>query len=145
MIEINFTLIVQLANFLILLVVLNFLLFRPILKVLDEREKLVNESRDMKEKVDRLAGESMAEYDNKIHDAKHEAMSIRAASRSEALARFREIVQAAKEANIEELEKARESLGAQAAESREVLADEAKLLGSDIASRLLGRTVRGGS
>ncbi len=141
MIDINFTLIVQLVNFLILLVILNFLLFKPILRVLDERERLVNESKEMEVEIDKVAGESMAEYDSKILDAKQEAMSLRAAGRSEALARFREIVQGAKEVNIEELEKARESLAVQTADAREVLAEDAKMLGRDIAARLLGRAV----
>ncbi len=141
MIDINFTLIVQLVNFLILLVILNFLLFKPVLRVLDERERLVNESKEMEVEIDKVAGESMAEYDSKILDAKQEAMSLRAAGRSEALARFREIVQGAKEVNIEELEKARESLAVQTADAREVLAEDAKMLGRDIATRLLGRAV----
>ncbi len=145
MIDINFTLIVQLINFLILLVILNFLLFRPILKILDERERLVRESGEMQGRIDKVVGERMVEYDSRIRDAKQEAMSLRAAARSEALARFREIVQSAKEANIEELEKARESLAVQVADSREILAEEAKTLGRDIASRLLGRTVGGSS
>jgi len=141
LIDINFTLIVQLVNFLILLVILNFLLFKPVLRVLDERERLVNESKEMEVEIDKVAGESMAEYDSKILDAKQEAMSLRAAGRSEALARFREIVQGAKEVNIEELEKARESLAVQTADAREVLAEDAKMLGRDIATRLLGRAV----
>ncbi len=55
MISVNFTLLVQLANFLILLVILNFLLFKPILRVLDEREALVKESADLKERLGGLA------------------------------------------------------------------------------------------
>jgi F-type H+-transporting ATPase subunit b len=141
LIDVNFTLIVQLVNFLILLVILNFLLFKPILRVLDERERFVNESREMQDRIDKVVGENMAEYDSKIIDAKQEAMSLRAAGRSEALERFREIVQSAREVNTKELEKAKESLAIQTADSREVLAEDAKTLGRDIASRLIGRTV----
>ena len=54
MININYTLLIQLANFLILMVILNFLLFRPILRVLDERERLVKESTEIKERLKEL-------------------------------------------------------------------------------------------
>ena len=47
MIAVNFTLLIQLANFLILLVILNFLLFKPVLRILDERERVVRESTDL--------------------------------------------------------------------------------------------------
>ena len=59
MITVNFTLLVQLANFLILLVILNHFLFKPVLRVLDERAKLVSESAELKEKLGQLTAESI--------------------------------------------------------------------------------------
>ena len=76
MISINFTLVIQLVNFLILLVILNFLLFRPILKVLDDREKLVKDSSELKERLSTLADENISEYESKLHSAKQESMPV---------------------------------------------------------------------
>ena len=143
MISINFTLVVQLVNFLILLVLLNYLLFRPILKVLDDREKLVKDSSELKERLGALAEENMSEYESKLHSAKQESMAIRAGGRSESLVQFRQIVQETKSENVQELEKARGVLKEEAERSRKVLQSESENLAVQIASKLVGRSVGG--
>ncbi|MCK5350953.1 ATP synthase F0 subunit B [bacterium] len=139
MISVNFTLLVQLANFLILLVILNYLLFKPVLRVLDEREKLVNESAEMKETLGQLTVESIEKYEGKLMNAKQEAMGIRAAERTEAMAGFRQAVQEARAAGEQELDKARQEIATEADRSRESLKAEAHSLADGIASRLAGR------
>ncbi len=139
MIEINFTLVIQLVNFLILMVILNFLLFKPILRVLDEREKLVRESGEIKERFNTLADEGISRYEKQILDAKQEAMSIRTGVRSTVMAEFRKQVLEAKEAGLGELEKSRQEIAKEAEESRATLMKEAEGLGTRIASKLTGR------
>ena len=139
MISVNFTLLVQLANFLILLVILNYLLFKPILRVLDEREKLVNESAEAKERLGQLTSEKIEEYESKLLNAKQEAMGIRAAGRADAMTVFRKAVQEARVAGDQELEKARQEVASEAERSREVLMGEAQGLADGIAARLVGR------
>lgn len=145
MISINFTLVVQLANFLILLVILNFLLFKPILRVLDERERLVAESRELKGELGKVTEENLAEYNSKLLSAKQEAMSLRVEARNEGLGELRGRIQEAKTENLRELEEARKTLEAQVAESRETLREDAGTLASEAASRLLGRAIGGKS
>ena len=139
MITVNFTLLVQLANFLILLVILNYLLFKPVLRVLDEREKLVTESAEMKEKLGQLTAENIEEYERKLLSAKQEAMGIRAAERTAAMASFRETVQKARDLGAQELEEARLEIASEAQRSRETLMTEAQELAGGIAVRLVGR------
>jgi len=139
LISVNFTLLVQLANFLILLVILNYLLFKPILRVLDEREKLVSESAELKEKLGQLTSESIEEYESKLLAAKQEAMGIRAAERAAAMTGFRQTIQEARVTGTEELEKARQEIASQAEKSREALLTEAHTLADGIAVRLVGR------
>lgn len=139
MITINFTLLVQLANFLILLVILNFLLFKPILKILDEREKVVKESTELSENLDRLTQESIEEYESRLLNAKQEAMGIRASGRAEAMNGFKETIQDAKLAGAGELEAARSQIAAQAEGSRKALLEEAGTLAGGIAANLMGR------
>ena len=139
MITINFTLLVQLANFLILLVILNFLLFKPILRILDERERVVNESAELKQNLGKLTAESIDEYESKLLAAKQEAMAIRASERNEAMIGFRKTIQDAKLTGARELESAREEIAAQAENSRGTLMADAKALAGDIAVNLMGR------
>lgn len=143
MININFTLLVQLANFLILLIVLNFLLFKPILRVLDEREKLVKESTEIKGRLNTLADEGIVRYEKELVDAKQQAMGIRTSTRGEVMAEFRQQVLQAKEDNLKELEDARQKISTEAESTRKTLIKEAEGLAEDIASKLVGRPLKG--
>jgi len=141
LITINFTLLVQLANFLILLVVLNFLLFKPVLRVLDERERLVKESTEIKERLTTLADEGVARYEKQLMDAKQQAMGIRTSVRSEVMAEFRNQVLVAKESSLQELDEARKKITAEAESTRKVLLDDAKVIAQEIAGKLMGRSL----
>jgi len=139
LIQVNFTLLVQLANFLILLVILNYLLFKPVLRVLDERERLVNESAELKDKLGQLTSEKIEEYESKLLAAKQEAMGIRAAERADAMTSFRKAVQEARVEGERNLEKSRQEITLEAEKSRETLLAEAQGLAVSIAARLVGR------
>ena len=139
MISVNFTLLVQLANFLILLVILNHFLFKPVLRVLDERQRLVNESAELKETLGQLTSESIEKYEGKLLNGKQEAMGIRAAQRAEAAANFRQKIQEARVVGEQELEKARQEIASEADSSREKLMAETKELADGITARLVGR------
>lgn len=139
MISVNFTLLVQLANFLILLVILNFLLFKPILRVLDAREALVNESAELKGRLGGLADESIEEYESKLYSAKQEAMGIRATHRNEAMGDFRKILQAARDEGAVELEATRKKITEQAEVSRKTLQGGVDSLAQGIVAKLVGR------
>ena len=139
LINLNFTLVIQLVNFLILLVVLNFLLFKPILRVIDEREKVLKESREIKEKFTVLADEGISRYERKLLEAKQEAMAVRSNLRNEVMTDFRKKVFQAKEKGLEEFEEARREISREAEKSRVTLKKQADDLGVLIASRLAGR------
>ncbi|MDF1536731.1 MAG: hypothetical protein P1S46_09580 [bacterium] len=141
MISVNFTLLVQLANFLILLVILNYLLFRPVLRVLDEREALVKESAEMKKRLGGLAQETIEEYESRLHSAKLKAMGIRTSLRNEALGEFRRVLLKAREDSDAEFESARKKIAEQAELSRQALQGEANSLAQAIIARLVGRAL----
>ena len=139
MISVNFTLLVQLANFLILLVILNFLLFKPVLRILDEREALVNESTELKSRLGGLADENIQEYESKLYSAKQEAMGIRATLRNESLTEYRRVLQAARDDSAVELEATRQKITDQAEVSRKTLQGGANSLAQGIFAKLVGR------
>jgi F-type H+-transporting ATPase subunit b len=130
---------VQLANFLILLVILNFLLFKPVLRVLDEREALVNESAELKTRLGGLADENIDEYESRLYSANQEAMGIRATLRNESLTEYRRVLQAARDESAVELEATRKKITDQAEVSRKALQGEANSLAQRIFAKLVGR------
>jgi F-type H+-transporting ATPase subunit b len=139
LISVNFTLLVQLANFLILLVILNFLLFKPVLRILDEREALVNESAELKKRLGGLADENIQEYESRLYSAKQEAMGIRATLRNESMTEYRKVLQAARDDSAVELEATRQKITDQAEVSRKALQGEVSSLAQGIFAKLVGR------
>lgn len=139
MISVNFTLLVQLANFLILLVILNFLLFKPVLRILDEREALVNESAELKKRLGGLADENIQEYESRLYSAKQEAMGIRATLRNESMTEYRKVLQAARDDSAVELEATRQKITDQAEVTRRALQGEVNSLAQGIFAKLVGR------
>jgi F-type H+-transporting ATPase subunit b len=139
LISVNFTLLVQLANFLILLVILNFLLFKPVLRILDEREALVNESAELKKRLGGLADENIQEYESRLYSAKQEAMGIRATLRNESMTEYRKVLQAARDDSAVELEATRQKITDQAEVTRKALQGEVSSLAQGIFAKLVGR------
>jgi len=71
--NINHTLFIQMANFLILLFILNLILYRPLFKKIRERLQTIE---DMRKRADQLKSEAeknLKEYSSKIKEAENSA------------------------------------------------------------------------
>ncbi len=74
--ELNFTLIAQVVNFIILLVILAKFAYKPLLKALDDRRAKITQDMDSAEQT-RLDAEALKkEYAEQLADAKKEAGEI---------------------------------------------------------------------
>ncbi len=70
MIDINYTLFIQMANFLIFLVLMNFVLYRPIRRVVAERNRLISEKQGEIELLETQARASLLEYDRLLQESR---------------------------------------------------------------------------
>ncbi len=141
MISLNATLIIQIINFIFLMWFLNKFLFKPVLKVLDERKNRVEsdfqKAKELEEKIE--AG--LEGYKKELEQAKAEGASIRLNAREEATKVLEsKLTQAKEEANkyIEEfksqIEKSKEEIKAELEKDIEGVA-------KSICSILLGREI----
>jgi F-type H+-transporting ATPase subunit b len=69
-------LIVQIVNFLILLLVLYFFAYKPVMKMLDERSHKIKESMDEVQKVKDQAAQTEEEFKKKIEAASKEGQEV---------------------------------------------------------------------
>ena len=90
-------LIAQGVNFGVLLGILWYFLYRPVLRIIDERRRVVSEGVEKAEAADRRLEEAKAEGDTMIGAAAREAEALAAKARTRAEERGSEIVQAAEE------------------------------------------------
>lgn len=141
MVDINYTLFVQLANFIFLIIVLNFLLLKPVMKHLSGREDKIKSSHDDAKENAARAEELLAEFDRELADARMKASQAYNGLQQEGAAVQRERIATAKAEAQKEVEAARAAIAAEAGKAREILKAEMEKLPREMASKLLGRTI----
>lgn len=140
--EIDPTLILlQLIPFLVVLVGLYFIILKPMLKLLEEREKsIVLERRDA-EDLEQEVDSKLAELDEKLARARSEANAERQKLREEIRQRDEKFIEQARGAADVLVGQARVQIAAERDAARKVLRDESETLAKEIASSVLGREV----
>ncbi len=141
MIQVNFTLIIQVINFLVLLFLLNALLFKPVLAKIREREAQIRKDQD-----------KAAELGQRVqdHETKHQEELTKA--RQTAAQEKNALMAAAKQKETEALDKGRTEAGrivdemratieAEASQVRRTLKDEMTPLAQAMTEKILGRSV----
>jgi F-type H+-transporting ATPase subunit b len=138
-VDLDATVLFQLAAFLLLFVVLRSLLFKPMAALLQERERCTEG--DVKEAHRRQAEaeQKMAEYARKLDRIRAKASEEREVLRAEGRTREQEVLAAARREAADLIQKGRESMTRQVAQAREVLDRDIQTLGREIAGRILGR------
>jgi len=141
MIDINYTLWVQIVNFIILLIALNFLLFKPIREIMQEREQGISSNLgDAKAAQDRMQS-ILENYNASLAEAKQKAVATYGAIYQQGLDAQRDMISAERGKATELMDKARAEIGAATTAARTDLKKEADRLSQDITSKLLGRAV----
>lgn len=141
MIDINITLLWQLANFLVLLIVLNFILFKPIRQIMLEREQgISSELGDAKAAQERMQA-ILEQYNASLAEAKQKAATTYNTVNQQGLDAQRDMISAERDKATELLDKARKEIAAASAAARADLRQEAERLSQEITSKLLGRAV----
>lgn len=141
MINIDLAFLIQLINFLVLLAVLNVLLYKPIRKVLAERQGRIADARSKAEGVDRDVQTKMAEYEARIREMKSGAADERGTLVKEAQAEEAAILESARKEATATLSAIRTRVEKEAADAMVILREQAKLLSVDICEKVLGRSL----
>lgn len=141
MVDINISLLIQLANFLVLLVALHFILFKPLLAIMRERADGISgafaDAKTAQEKSQAL----LEKYNVSLAEAKQKAAAAYNALYQQGLDAQRDMISAERARAGEQLDKARGEIAAAATAVRTDLKKEAEALAKDISAKMLGRAV----
>ena len=141
MIDINVSLLVQLANFIVLFIVLNAILFKPIRQIMQERELGISsafgDAKAAQERMENL----LDQYNTSLAEAKQKAMSAYNALYQLGLDAQRDMISAERTKAGDLLDKARAEIATASTTARGDLKKEAERLSQDITAKLLGRAV----
>lgn len=141
MIKLDWTLFLQFANFMILLVVLNVLLFRPLRNVLAARKATIDGDLAKARSLDEQIRAQVAEYEAKLQEARQRGSQERLALRQAALTEEAGLLGAANEKASRRLQVLKEQIAGEAESARQGLRGETQALAREIAGKVLGRSL----
>ena len=139
LLDIDSTVFVMLGLFLLLAFILTRWLWKPYLRVRDERVRRVEGARDEAERLDTNSAGRLARIEAQLAEARKAGNSERAQMRAQALTREQQIVTEAQAAAHKMLAEARIKLDAALTAKRARLQASAATLGREIAEKALGR------
>lgn len=142
MINLDITLIVQMVNFLLLLLFLNLFLFRPIRKIMKERNEIIdNFNKDIASMTD-AAQESMDEFERKILEAKKEGVVKVQEMKDEGDQAESTLIASTTKEIQGKIEEARNKVAADIQEARAQLQTQVQSFSLAVTEKILGRSVQ---
>jgi F-type H+-transporting ATPase subunit b len=141
MIDINVSLLIQLANFIVLLIALNFILFKPIRQIMQEREQGIGSALEDAKTAQHRMQSLLDNYNSSLAEAKQKATATYNTIYQQGLDAQRDTISAERAKASEMLDKARTEIAQASKTARADLQREAERLAQDITSKLLGRAV----
>ncbi len=139
--DIDRTVLVQMAVFVLLMLVLSPLLFKPVLRLFEERERRTEGARSAARAMQEKAEELLHRYEAKLDEVKRGAAADRDRLRNETLHLEAEIVEKARQANARIVEQGRSQIQTEVATIRRELDAYSRKVAKEIGARVLGREV----
>ena len=141
MINIDGSLFIQIANFLILIIALNYLLYRPLRAVLQQRrEKFMGYETDIHDLADRADGR-IQEIEARLAEARHDGFNKKDELKGSGLDEEKRILaQASTEADIK-IQEVKDQIKNEIALARGALQSEVEGFSMEVAQKILGRSL----
>jgi len=128
----------------LLIYILNHTLFKPINKVLEERERLgagrIGEARRMLGEYE----ERLKRYESRLREARGDAYQLMESERREAALKRQRMIAEIKAETTAQIDAARQEIAKQAAGAKQSLEKEARAMAVTISSQILRRSVSAG-
>lgn len=142
MLEINFTILLQIFTFLLLVFFLNIILFRPIRKVLTRRNEETNSLQTMIDELQNRSEENEKGIEQGMAQARKEGYVEKENFKGQGLKEEKGIIQVASTTVEEKIASARKEMEKKIAEARKGLEGEMTDFSNELAEKILGRTIQ---
>lgn len=142
MVSLDYSVGIQILNFVVLIFVLNVLLYRPVLGVIDKRKNQLAEAEAEVQRLQAEVDRQLAAYEEQLLKAKTEALARRNEIVREGAEEAKAIVSAVRGEIPALMEQFQVRMGLERAAAKEILANESRKLSLEIAEKVLGRSLR---
>ncbi len=142
MISLDYTLLVQMVNFIVLMLILNVLLLKPILKIIEKRKQQMDDSESEIKRMNQTVEQKMTEYEEKVRLAKAEALEQKNAIVKEGADAAKGITDAVRGEIPGMMEQFHTRIRKEVEEARAVLHSQSRKISLEIAEKVLGRSIQ---
>jgi F-type H+-transporting ATPase subunit b len=142
MINLDITLVIQMINFLLLLFVLNLILFRPIRKIIKERNQIVE---TFNSDIASLTGEaqaSMEKFEEKLLEARKEGAGRVQSMKDEGEQTEVELIATTTQEVQAKIEEARKRVASDIQDARTELQKQVQTFSVAVTEKILGRSIQ---
>lgn len=139
MISINATLFLQIIHFLILMFILNRLMFRPILRIINERDRHIADEKDQLNRIEKETRELTDKCVSMERDARSGASEESAHLRKEAIEAAEKIFSETREEVATIRNRIEKEIDHKLKEAQQSLRKEATNLAGELTEKLIGR------
>lgn len=142
MVDLNITLLYQAANFLILMFVLNLILYKPLMKLIESRQKRIDDANDEVRSLEQSIDDKVADYEETLRRARAEAMEERDGIKATGTEAAKDILGAARDEVSEMIQGFKTRAAAEREEARLLLHKQTRQIALEISEKVLGRGVQ---
>jgi F-type H+-transporting ATPase subunit b len=137
----DWTLLLQIVNFIVLIMVLNAVLYKPIRNILIERQKTINQFEKDIDALQEGAAENDQTFQSTISQAKTKGLREKEAMKEAGEEEEKRLINELQEKAQADLETVRAQIAQDAGAAREKLKAQAEAFSVSIAEKILGRSV----
>jgi F-type H+-transporting ATPase subunit b len=138
-VSLDYSLGIQIVNFLLLIFILNVLLFKPILGLIDKRKKQFEDSETEIRRLQKTVEGKMAAYEEKLHQAKAAAVEQKNEIIRQGAEEAKTVIDAVRAEIPEMMERFQARMDGEIGAAKKILTDHSQQLSVEITEKILGR------
>ncbi len=142
MINLDITLLIQVLNFLVLMFILNIILYKPLMKVMDDRQKRIDDAHDEVRSLEETIKDKVAAYEAKLREARASAMEQREEIKNQGTEAAKGILGQARDEVSEMIQGFKTKVSAEKEAARQILQKQTEQIAQEISEKVLGRSVQ---
>jgi F-type H+-transporting ATPase subunit b len=141
MIDINITLFIQMANVLVLVFLMNLVLYRPIRKLVAQRNQFMADKQNVIDRADKESAEALREFEGTIQTARAKGRQKVQEMKELAYQQEKDLLQKSAEESAKQLAGIRKTIKTEIGRARKQLRAQIQAFSLDLAQKILGRSI----
>jgi len=141
-VSLDYSLGIQIVNFLLLIFILNLLLYKPILGMIDRRKRQLEESEGEIKRLQQSLEQKMAAYEEKLRQAKAAAVEQKNEIIGQGAEEAKTVIAVVRAELPVIMEHFHVQMAGEIAAARGILTDRSQKLSIEIAEKVLGRSLQ---